>query len=103
MGFRNTSDYTPVATYYDATRDIPYELLQTCFQRIFAKSAFPEKGRILDAGCGTAQVSLPLIKSGHSVVGVDVSPAMLEVARKKLAPGDTAEFKVADVRSLEDP
>ena len=74
----------------------------TCFKRIFAQAGFPARGRILDAGCGTAQVSLPLIKSGHSVVGVDVSPAMLDVARKKLAPGDTAEFRVADVRSLED-
>ena len=103
MRFHDTSDYTPVAPYYDATRDIPYTLLQTCFQRVFAQADFPKQGRILDAGCGTAQVSLPLIKSGHSVVGVDVSAAMLEVARKKLAPGDTAEFRVADVRSLEDP
>ncbi|MDE2815649.1 MAG: class I SAM-dependent methyltransferase [Chloroflexota bacterium] len=103
MGFRNTSDYTPIAPHYDATRNIPYGLLQTCFKRIFAQAGFYARGRILDAGCGTAQVSLPLIKNGHSVVGVDVSPAMLEVARKKLAPGDTAEFKVADVRSLEDP
>lgn len=103
MRFPDTSDYTPVAPYYDATRDIPYKLLQACFQRIFAKAGFSETGRILDAGCGTAQVSLPLIKSGYSVVGVDVSPAMLEVARKKLAPGDTAEFRVADVRSLDDP
>lgn len=103
MGFRNTSDYTSVAPNYDATRNIPYELLLACFARIFAEAGFSAQGRILDAGCGTAQVSLPLIKSGHSVVGVDVSPAMLEVARKKLAPGDSAEFKVADVRSLSDP
>lgn len=103
MSFPSTSDYTPVAPHYDASRNIPESLLQTCFQRIFAQADFPKQGRILDAGCGTAQVSLPLIKSGHSVVGVDVSPAMLEVARKKLAPGDTAEFRVADVRSLEDP
>lgn len=103
MRIRDTSDYTPVAQHYDATRNIPYRLLQTCFERIFAEAGFPARGRILDAGCGTAQVSLPLIKSGHSVVGIDVSAAMLEVARTKLAPGDSAEFRVADVRSLEDP
>lgn len=103
MEFCNTSNYTPVAPHYDATRNIPYGLLLTCFERIFAKAGFPAQNHILDAGCGTAQVSLPLIKRGHSVVGVDVSPAMLEVARKKLAPGDTADFRVADVRSLEDP
>ena len=99
----DTSDYTPVAPHYDASRNMPEGLLLSCFQRIFAKAAFPEKSRILDAGCGTAQLSLPLIKSGHSVVGVDVSHAMLEIARQKQAPGDAAEFRLGDVRSLEDP
>ena len=103
MPFHDTSDYTSVAPHYDATRDIPFELLQTCFERILVKAGFLAKGRFLDAGCGTAQVSLPLIKCGHSVVGVDISPAMLEIACRKLAPGDTAEFRVGDVRSLEDP
>ena len=103
MRFQDTSDYTPVAPHYDASRNIPFGLLHTCFERIFAKAGFPETGRILDAGCGTAQVSLPLIKSGYSVVGVDVSPAMLAIARQKLAPGASAEFRVADVRSLADP
>lgn len=103
MGSRNTSDYTAVAPHYDASRNMPESLLQTCFQRIFAQADVPKQGRLLDAGCGTAQVSLPLIKSGYSVVGVDVSPAMLEIARQKLTTSDTAEFRVADVRSLEDP
>ncbi len=103
MGFRNTSDYTAVAPHYDLTRNMPEALLRKCFRRIFAQAGFPRKGRILDAGCGTAQVSLPLIKSGYSVVGVDVSSTMLEIARQKLAPDDTAAFKVGDVRSLEDP
>ena len=103
MGFQDTSDYTPVASHYDATRNIPLGLLHTCFERIFAKAGFPDQCRILDAGCGTAQVSLPLIWSGHSVVGVDVSPAMLDIARQKLEPGDSAEFREGDVRSLADP
>ena len=99
----DTSDYTPVAPHYDASRNMPEGLLLTCFRRIFAKTGFPKIGRILDAGCGTAQLSLPLIRSGHSVVGVDVSHAMLEIARQKLAPGDAAEFRLGDVRSLENP
>ena len=99
----DTSDYTPVAPHYDASRNMPEGLLLTCFRRIFAKTGFPKIGRILDVGCGTAQLSLPLIRSGHSVVGVDVSSAMLEIARQKLAPGDAAEFRLGDVRSLEDP
>ena len=99
----DTSDYTPVAPHYDASRNMPEGLLLTCFRRIFAMKGFPKIGRILDAGCGTAQLSLPLIKSGHSVVGVDVTSAMLEIARQKLAPGDAGEFRLGDVRYLEDP
>ncbi len=99
----DTSDYTPVAPHYDASRNMPEGLLLTCFRRIFAMTGFPKIGHILDAGCGTAQLSLPLIKSGHSVVGVDVSDAMLEIARQKLAPGDAGEFRLGDVRSLADP
>ncbi len=103
MSYRNTSDYTRVAPHYDASRNMPDSLLQQCFQRIFARADFPKQGRLLDAGCGTAQLSLPLIRGGYSVVGVDVSLAMLEIARQKLAPGDSAEFRVGDVRFLEDP
>jgi SAM-dependent methyltransferase len=40
---------------------------------------------ILELGCGTGRALLPLARDGHQVVGVDVSPAMLEIARQKLA------------------
>ena len=58
---------------------------------------------ILDAGCGTGQLSIPLITSGHSVVGVDVSEVMLNIARGKLTPGTNARFEVGDVRWLKYP
>jgi SAM-dependent methyltransferase len=38
---------------------------------------------ILELGCGTGRVLLPLARDGHRVVGVDVSPAMLAIARNK--------------------
>ncbi len=41
---------------------------------------------VLDAGCGTGRVAIELANRGPDVVGVDVDPAMLEVARAK-APG----------------
>jgi SAM-dependent methyltransferase len=43
-------------------------------------------GRILDAGCGTGRVAIELARRGHEVVGMDVDPAMLDVARAK-GPG----------------
>ena len=40
---------------------------------------------ILDAGCGTGNFSLKLARKGARVVGVDISPDMLALAREKAA------------------
>ncbi len=56
---------------------------------------------MLDAGCGTGRVAIELARRGHHVVGVDLDPAMLDLARHK-APemewlqGDLASTVVAD-------
>ncbi len=42
-------------------------------------------GTVLELGCGTGRVVLPLARAGFSVTGVDNSPAMLEQLRAKLA------------------
>lgn len=38
---------------------------------------------VLDAGCGTGRVAIELARRGLDVVGVDLDPAMLDVARSK--------------------
>jgi SAM-dependent methyltransferase len=38
---------------------------------------------VLDAGCGTGRVAIELSRRGRRVVGVDLDPTMLEVARQK--------------------
>ncbi len=53
--------------------------------------------RVLDAACGTGRQSGFLHDLGCSVVGVDQSEAMLDVARQKL-PG--ARFEVGDLEHL---
>jgi SAM-dependent methyltransferase len=47
-------------------------------------------GPVLELGCGTARVALPLAAAGLDVTGVDMAEAMLAVARRKLqvAPVD---------------
>lgn len=40
---------------------------------------------ILDVGCGTGATILPLVEQGFQVTGLDVSEAMLNVLRRKLA------------------
>lgn len=46
------------------------------------------RGRVLDAGCGTGRVAGELARRGHEVVGVDLDPSMLAVARRD-HPGPT--------------
>jgi 2-polyprenyl-3-methyl-5-hydroxy-6-metoxy-1,4-benzoquinol methylase len=41
-------------------------------------------GHVLDLGCGTGQLSLPLIARGYRVTGVDSADAMLNQYRSKL-------------------
>jgi SAM-dependent methyltransferase len=54
--------------------------------------------RLLDVGCGTGSSALPMLSRGYQVVGVDVSPAMLALAREKLGP--QVRLELADMRRL---
>jgi SAM-dependent methyltransferase len=41
------------------------------------------RGRVLDVGCGAGRVSLHLQNRGFDVVGIDVSPLVVELARQR--------------------
>ena len=41
------------------------------------------RGRVLDVGVGAGRVSLELQQRGHDVVGIDVSPLAVQVARER--------------------
>ena len=61
----------------------------------------PPPARIADLGCGTGSLSVLLAERGHSVVGVDVSPCMLERAEAKARRhGVDAAFVVGDAADL---
>jgi SAM-dependent methyltransferase len=60
-------------------------------------------GPVLELGCGTGRLLLPLSLSGLPVTGVDISPALLEQARAKLATmpqGDNVALVQGDLRVL---
>lgn len=46
--------------------------------------------RVLDAGCGAGQMTVELAARGADVVAIDISPALVEIARNRL-PADLAQ------------
>jgi SAM-dependent methyltransferase len=95
-----SADYFGIGSQYDATRDLPEAKLLACYTRLAEQNLFPSAGRILDAGCGTGQVSLALAAQGYHVHGIDISEAMTVLAQSKVRPGRRADYVVGDVRSI---
>jgi glycine/sarcosine N-methyltransferase len=57
--------------------------------------------RVLDAACGSGGHALALAGWGYDVVGTDLSPVMIQLARQKAAEtGRTASFAVAGLADL---
>ncbi len=63
------------------------------------------RGRVLDAGCGTGRVAVELARRGHEVVGVDLDPSMLAVARRDApeVPWHEADLAALEAVELGDP
>jgi SAM-dependent methyltransferase len=63
----------------------------------------PEGGeRILDLACGTGRHSLELVRRGFSVVGSEISPELVAIAREEAsAQGLEATFLEGDLRELD--
>jgi SAM-dependent methyltransferase len=71
--------YTRFAKFYDAyvgdyARDLPFYLAL----------ASNVMSPILEIGCGSGRVLLPLLQASHTVTGVDISEEMLQLADDKL-------------------
>jgi ubiquinone/menaquinone biosynthesis C-methylase UbiE len=96
----NFDRYQRIAPFYDLL-DLPFEYGR--YRRIRPLLFDGLKGRLLDAGVGTGR-NFPFYPSGASVVGIDLSPAMLARAthRAHLSPA-LIELKQMDVTRLDFP
>lgn len=75
-------------------------------RRMYAAVAarVPERGEVLDVGCGTGGVTAALVAEGRRVTGVDRSAQMLAVAQRTLAEPIAAgriALKQASITGLE--
>ncbi len=85
---------------YDWYDEYPYDL--EMWRKLCAQSGDP----ILDVACGTGRVAADLAGAGFTVVGIDLSPAMIMRATEKLECEDEqvrgrAVFRVADMADFQ--
>ncbi len=98
-GWHGWDEYAPFYDWENAQtlgrRDVPF------WTRALADAG----GQVLELGCGTGRVSIPLAKSGVQLVAVDRSAPMLDRLRSRASrlPGSVAgalQIVRADIRSL---
>lgn len=75
--------YHHLAVIYDRLmEETPYEQWLAWLKEYWAKHGEPKS--IIDLGCGTGSLAIPLAKQGFKVTGVDLSAEMLAIAYEKM-------------------
>ena len=81
------------SVYSYVREDIPF----------YVEEARRSGGPVLDLGCGTGRVAIPIAQAGVAILGLDSSAAMLGVARRKMhgiQGGGSLTLVQADMRDL---
>ena len=100
MAPANLARYQRIAPFYDLL-DLPFEHRR--YRRLRPLLFAGLSGHILDAGVGTGR-NFPFYPAGATVLGIDISPAMLARAeRRRAAASTTVELRQMDVTSLDLP
>ena len=96
-GHEGWDEYAPFYDWENARtlgrRDVPF----------WRTLALQSDGPVLELGCGTGRISIPLARAGVSVVGIDRSDAMLARARQRIRRGrlrSYARLIRGDIRAL---
>lgn len=84
------SDYAQFRTAYSAG----------LFHAVFDYARLPAPADILDLACGTGLGMAPYVERGDRVTGVDIAPAMIELARGSLPPRGEPRFAIARAEAL---
>jgi SAM-dependent methyltransferase len=97
-----------VAETYDKTRfsSFPGRVFNLLERRALLRALrdLPRGSEIVDLPCGTGRLAEALLTGGYRVTGIDISPAMLNQATRRLARfGDRFACKVGDAADLGRP
>lgn len=86
------------ARYYDLEPDFPDDIP-------FYLGLIPSGASVLEMGCGTGRVTLPLVGHCSFIQGIDLSPAMIEICRARLQQSgfrpEKVRVEVGDITRLE--
>lgn len=98
----NYEEYAAIADLYDYIT--PYHTRPDI--DFFVQAAKISGGPVLEVGCGTGRVLIPTARAGVDIVGLDLSPHMLDVCQKRLHnEPDAVQSKTrllqADMRAFE--
>lgn len=74
-------EYIHTAEFYD--RVVPYRERQDV--AFFVDEARKSGGPVLEIGCGTGRILIPTAREGIEIVGLDLSPHMIEMCRINLS------------------
>ena len=88
------------AKFYDLNPRMPNDI------PFYVERLPSPKSRVLELGCGTGRVAVPLASHCASVHGLDASEAMVKIGRRKVAAASLADrvrLETADITTLELP
>lgn len=71
---------------------------RSLFEKVLIK-----KGKVLDLMCGAGRASIYLAKRGFGVLGIDINPKMLEIARSKAGNLRNVRFVQKDAAKFSKP
>ena len=95
--------YSTLARFYDLSMEVDYDEWVSYLLALNDRHGHVPLN-IIDLGCGTGNLTLPLAKRGYQLTGVDLSPEMVTVAQDKaLEVGLEVPFFVADLRTFSLP
>lgn len=96
------ASFGPIAPHYDLLMSqIPYDMWAGYYRLLLSRMEC-DPDTLLDACCGTGSVAEILSQQGYEVVGFDLSPEMIAVAKDKAARLDSpVEYLVADACTLD--
>lgn len=102
--FPTTDQYSLFASCYDhIMRHIDYSAWAQAMDRLLQEYG-GQVQRVLDLACGTGTLVLELAPRGYACTGMDLSPQMIKLARRKAArAGVAATFTQGDMRSFVPP